>query len=122
MTVDPTKVVPMGAWEQIAVVIVFAILIGGLGWLLVNKFSKAIAEINAHYTQAQKDSNVQWQQYFDARSEASNLVNQQIVQQLTGLTSAIADLAHRFDAHDQWERMMQQQDETTPAPRKRARS
>lgn len=116
---DPTKLVPMSAWDQIAVIVVFAFLLAGLGWILVKIFTKAIADINAHYAILLEKTNTQWQQYFDARSETSNLVNKQIVAQLGELTQAVGDLTHRFDSHDQWERQLQEQAEAPTVVRKR---
>jgi predicted PurR-regulated permease PerM len=116
---DPTKLVPMSAWEQIAVIIVFAFLLGGLGWVLVKVFTKSIADINAHYALLLEKNNTQWQQYFDARSETSNLVNKQVVTQLSELTKAVADLTNKFNSHDQWERQLQDQSEVPTVMRKK---
>lgn len=119
MIVDPTKLVPMSAWEQIAVIVVFAFLLGGLGWVLIKMFTKAIADINAHYASVLEKTNEQWQMYFDARAETSNLVNQQIVTQLGSLTEALGDLTKRFDSHDQWERQLQDQSDAPTVVRKK---
>lgn len=108
---DPTELVPMSAWDQIAVIVVFAFLLGGLGWVMVKIFTKAIADINAHYAMLFDKNNLQWQQYFDARSETSIMVNKQVVAQLGELTKAVADLTSKFNYHDQWERQLQDQAE-----------
>lgn len=98
--------VPVSVWEQIAVVIVFAFLLAGLGWILVKVFAKAIADINSHYALLIEHNNNQWQKYFDARSEASQIVNQQIIGQLEGLTAVVKELAKDFAEHDTLERQM----------------
>lgn len=92
--------VPLSVWEQISVVVVFAFLMAGLAWLMVRAFSNAVADINSHYAEIIKASNLQWQQYFDARSETGRLVNNQIVEQLKNLTESIMELSERHDGHD----------------------
>jgi predicted PurR-regulated permease PerM len=96
--------VPLSVWEQISVVIVFAFLLGGMGWFLVKMFSKAIAEINAHYATIVTNNNSQWQKYFDARGEIDKIVSEQIVKQLEGLTKIVGRLVSDFEKHDQMER------------------
>ena len=93
-------IVPVSVWEQISVVVVFAFLMAGLAWLMVKAFSNAVADINSHYAEIIKASNLQWQQYFDARSETGKLINTQIVEQLKSLTNAITELSERHDLHD----------------------
>ena len=96
--------VPATVWEQIPVIIVFSLLLAGLGWLLVKLFSKSIADINAHYAAIIKSNNEQWQKYFDARTDSDRLVSDQVVKQLQGLTAVVEKLVADFDAHDQMER------------------
>jgi predicted PurR-regulated permease PerM len=96
--------VPVSVWEQIAVVIVFAFLLAGLGWVLVRLFIQAIADVNAHYSQLLKDTNVQWQQYFDARAESSNQVSKQMMERMDDVASILANLVSDFEAHDRFER------------------
>lgn len=96
--------VPVSVWEQIAVVVVFAFLLGGLGWLLMKIFSRAIADIHAHYASIVTNNNAQWQKYFDARGETEKLVNEQVIKQLEGLTNVVTRLVSDFDKHDQMER------------------
>ncbi len=93
--------VPVSVWEQIPVVIVFAFLLAGLGWLLVREFSKAIADINNHYAGIVRQNNEQWQKYFDAKDENNRLVNEQVVKQLGELTHAIRELISDLRDHDQ---------------------
>jgi predicted PurR-regulated permease PerM len=93
--------VPVSVWEQIAVVIVFAFLLAGLGLILVKVFAKAISEINAHYAKIVDSTNEKWQKYFDARSETNQMVNAQVISQLAGLTKAVEKLASDLEAHDQ---------------------
>lgn len=92
--------VPVSVWEQIPVVIVFAFLLAGLGWLLVKVFSKAVAEINAHYAEIVRQNNEQWQKYFDAKDENNRLVNQKVVERLEELTNVIKKLVDDLDSHD----------------------
>lgn len=111
--------VPVSVWEQIAVVIVFAFLLAGLGWVLVKVFSKAIADINSHYALLIKQNNEQWQMYFDARSESNQLVNQQIIEQLEGLTKVVKELAKDFAEHDTLERQVLADLSERPRPAKK---
>ena len=96
--------IPVSVWEQIAVVIVFAFLLAGLGWILVRLFTQAIADINAHYTRLIKESNQQWQQYFDARAEASSLLSQQLLERMDMVGCRLLNLSTDFEAHDRLER------------------
>ena len=108
-------VVPVSVWDQIAVVVVFAFLMAGVGWIIVKIFSKAIADINQYYAtmvesnnqqfaKALFENNKQWQLYFDARSESNKLIENQMVEKLSGLTNVISTLDSRFAAHDLMER------------------
>jgi len=99
-------VVPVSVWEQISVVIVFAFLLAGLAWLLMKSFSKYVADINANYASIIKTSNEQWQKYFDARSDTSKLVNDQMIEKLERLTGVIQGLVSDFERHDLLERRM----------------
>ena len=107
--------VPVSVWNQIAVVVVFSFLLAGIAWLMMKAFSKAISDINKYYaTMVEKnnsqfftsllENNKQWQLYFDARSATNKLVDDQIVEKLEGLTSAISKLNADFENHDQMER------------------
>ncbi len=91
--------VPVSVWEQIPVVVVFAFLLAGLGWLLVKVFSKAVAEINAHYSEIVRQNNEQWQKYFDAKDENNRMINQKVVERLEELTNVIKRLADDLNAH-----------------------
>lgn len=108
-------VVPVGVWDQIAVVVVFAFLMAGVGWIIVKIFSKAIADINQYYAamvesnnnqfaKSLLENNRQWQLYFDARSETSKLIEDQLVDKLEGLTKVIVNLDANFQQHDLMER------------------
>jgi hypothetical protein len=96
--------VPVSVWNQIAVVVVFSFLLGGIGYFMVKMFSKAIADINMHYSTIVKENNEQWQKYFDARSEVYQLVNKNVLKQMEDLTKAITDLNTDFREHDRMER------------------
>ncbi len=103
--------VPESTWNQIGVVIVFAFLLSGVGWVIVKVLigsitqmnvdhSKAVSEINNHYSVLIKEVNAQWQLYFDARSRNTEIIDGQIVTQLQNLTDAIKQMSERHDAHD----------------------
>lgn len=92
--------VPVSVWEQIPVVIVFAFLLAGLGWLLVKVFSKAVAEINAHYAAIVRQNNEQWQKYFDVKDESNRMINEQVVEKLEELATVISKLVEDFRDHD----------------------
>ncbi len=96
--------VPVTVWEQIPVIVIFALLLAGIAWLMVKVFSKAIADINSHYSSIIQNNNEQWQKYFDARSENYRLINEKVLLQMEGLTTAIGEFHEEFKAHDQMER------------------
>ena len=96
--------VPVSVWEQIPVIVIFALLLVGIAWLMVKVFSKAVADINSHYSAIIQANNEQWQKYFDARSESYQLINQQVLKQLEGLTNAVELLTDNFGRHDLMER------------------
>lgn len=96
--------VPVSVWDQLAVVVIFAFLLAGISYFTVKMFSKAIADINAHYSLIVKENNDQWQKYFDARSENYHLVNKNVLTHMENLTKAITDLNTAFSAHDAMER------------------
>ncbi len=96
--------VPVTVWEQIPVIIIFAFLLAGGAWLMVKAFKEAVADINRHYSSIIEQNNKQWQAYFDARSDANKMVDEQIISQLSGLTQAIEVLSRKFQEHDLMER------------------
>lgn len=96
--------IPLSVWEQIPVIVVFAILLACVAYFMVKMFSKAIADINKHYAEIISNNNAQWQTYFDARSESDRLVSGQIVKQMEGLTKVVGELVSNFELHDQMER------------------
>lgn len=96
--------VPVSVWDQLAVVVIFAFLLAGISYWTVKMFSKAIADINVHYSTIVEKNNDQWQKYFDARSEIYQLVNKNVLTQMEELTKAITDLNTDFRAHDAMER------------------
>ena len=96
--------VPLSVWDQLAVVVIFAFLLAGIGYFMVKMFSKAIADINLHYSSIVEKNNDQWQKYFDARSEIYQLVNKNVLKQMEDLTKAIMDLNTDFREHDRMER------------------
>lgn len=96
--------VPVTVWEQIPVIVVFAFLLAGMAWLMVRAFSRAVADINAHYAAIIDSSNKQWQQYFDARSETNKMINDQLIEKLENLADVIDKLNTDFTKHDVMER------------------
>ena len=107
--------IPVSVWDQIAVVIVFAILLGGMGWFGAKLFiraikdvsaenAKAIREINAENAKVIGSVNIQWQRYFDARSESSNLLSQELTKRMDEIAQILGGLVKDFSSHDQMER------------------
>jgi DNA-directed RNA polymerase specialized sigma54-like protein len=95
--------VPVSVWEQIAVIVVFAFLLAGLGWILVKIFTGAIADVNAHYANLLKDTNMQWQKYFDARAEASNSLAEKLTVRMDEIAHILSVLVSDFEKHDRVE-------------------
>ena len=123
--------IPESVWNQVGVVVIFSFLLAGIGWLLVKIFTGAIAQLNAqnakamaeihqHYSVLIKDTNTQWQLYFDARSKTTEIIDGQIVQQLKSLTDAITDMSDRHERHDTMVRnaLDQMADKRKPLSRK----
>jgi predicted PurR-regulated permease PerM len=102
--------VPVSVWEQISVVIVFAFLLAGLGWVLVKMFTSAIADVNAHYANLLKDTNAQWQKYFDARSDSTNAISQQMMSRMDEIAKILGGLVSDFEVHDAMERQVHEND------------
>jgi len=117
--------VPVSVWEQIPVIIVFSILLGGGAWLLVRSFTNsvseisrtytaAIAEINKHYAGIVDTSNKQWQMYFDAKNETSKLVADETISRISELTTSIQNMNSQMtdnhqkmvDAHEEHDMMI----------------
>jgi len=96
--------VPVSVWDQIAVVVVFAFLLTGLGYLIVKIFISAIADINAHYASLLKETNKQWQVYFDARMETSNEISRDLTERMNQMTAILNQLVADFHRHDDMER------------------
>jgi len=96
--------IPTPVWEQIAVVIVFALLLSGMGWIIVRIFTQAIADVNRHYAALLVETNKQWQAYFDARSESSNLLAEQLTQRMDQIAKILSGLVSDFKTHDLLER------------------
>lgn len=92
--------VPVSVWDQIPVIVVFSFLLCGGAWLMVRAFSKAVADINAHYASIIERNNAQWQMYFDARSATSKVIDDQVVDKLEKLTGVIEKLTEDFAKHD----------------------
>jgi hypothetical protein len=111
--------VPVTVWEQIPVIVVFSFLLSGGAWMMLKAFSKAIADINAHYAAIIESSNKQWQVYFDARSATNGVVNDQMVEKLEKLTVVIEKLTNDFERHDAVELGLLQRIASARAPRRK---
>lgn len=109
--------VPVTVWEQIPVVVIVVLLLAGIVSWMVRAFSAAVADINKHYAglvenitaqyvESNKTTNENWQKYFDARTETSRLVYDQIVTDLERLAELIENLTAKFEKHDALERQM----------------
>lgn len=96
--------IPVTVWEQIAIVIVFAFLLSGMGWVIVKVFTKAISDINQHYAGLLTETNKQWQNYFDARMEASNLLYEKLASRMDEIARILGALVKDFEDHDVMER------------------
>jgi hypothetical protein len=107
--------VPISVWQQMGIVVLFTLMLAGIGWLAFKAFSGAIAEankafiqsiaeVNRYYAGIIEKNNVQWQLYFDARSESSKLVNDNIIEKLEKLAGVIEKMDANFTAHDVMER------------------
>jgi len=97
MTAD---VIPIGVWEQISVVVVFALLLSGVGYVLVKMFTKAIADINGHYARLFADQNMSWQKYFDARSESTAMMTAKLTERMDDIAKLLSSLIDNHDKHD----------------------
>lgn len=115
--VEAIKAIPASVWDQLGVVLVFVFTLGTIGYWLVRKFTEAIAEINSHYGKIVTDINNSWQRYFDARMEATALINQETITKLAELSKAVRELRKDFDSHDQWERQVVQDQPERQLPR-----
>jgi rubrerythrin len=96
---DP-DVIPIGVWEQISVVVVFALLLSGVGYVLVKMFTKAIADINGHYARLFADQNVSWQMYFDARSESTAMMTVKLTERMDDIANLLRGLIEDHEKHD----------------------
>jgi hypothetical protein len=92
--------IPVSVWDQIGVVVVFAFLMAGLGYVVVKVFTKSIADINAHYAVLLKDTNHQWQIYFDARTEASTQISHALTDRMDQIGEILGQLVKDFERHD----------------------
>jgi ABC-type multidrug transport system fused ATPase/permease subunit len=102
--------VPVTVWEQIPVVVLFALLLFatviGPVWFIARAFTKAIADINKYYAEIIQSNNSQWQAYFDARSESSRMLNTQLAERLDNVATILKKLVHDFELHDEMEKQL----------------
>lgn len=110
--------IPVPVWQQLGVVIIFAMLLAGMAWLGLREFSKVtenisksytmqIEKITDNYAKQTESSNTQWQRYFDAKNATMDVYNSEILEKMsdlardmTNLTTEIGKLAVSQDMHD----------------------
>jgi len=92
--------IPTPVWEQLGVVVIFALLLSGMAWLMIREFSKAVEKISDSYSKQAEESNKQWQQYFDAKNAKNDLINDEVIEKLTILAIEIQKVVVAQDTHD----------------------
>jgi len=92
--------IPTPVWEQLGVVVIFALLLSGMAWLMIKEFSKAVEKISDSYSKQTEESNKQWQQYFDAKNAKNDLINDEVIEKLTILAIEIQKVVVAQDTHD----------------------
>ena len=92
--------IPTPVWEQLGVVVIFALLLSGMAWLMIKEFSKAVEKISDSYSKQAEESNKQWQQYFDAKNAKNDLINDEVIEKLTILAIEIQKVVVAQDTHD----------------------
>jgi len=92
--------IPTPVWEQLGVVVIFALLLSGMAWLMIREFSKAVEKISDSYSKQAEESNKQWQQYFDAKNTKNDLINDEVIEKLTILAIEIQKVVVAQDTHD----------------------
>jgi len=84
--------VPVSVWEQIPIIIVFSILMAGLGWVFMKLFSRQIDKTHEMYSKRIDESNQQWQRYFDARAEGFLKMSADMEKRLDHLAAVLEEL------------------------------
>jgi hypothetical protein len=92
--------IPTPVWEQLGVVVIFALLLSGMAWLMIKEFSKAVEKISDSYSKQAEESNKQWQAYFDAKNAKNDLINDEVIEKLTILAMEIQKVVVAQDTHD----------------------
>jgi predicted PurR-regulated permease PerM len=92
--------IPPTVWDQLGVVVIFALLLSGMAWLMIKEFSKAVQKISDSYSKQAEDNNRQWQAYFDAKNEKNDLINEEVIEKLTTLAIEINKMIIAQDTHD----------------------
>ena len=85
--------IPLPAWQQISIVIVYSILALGLGLGLLRIAERAFTTTTHAFGNQLAASNRQWQQYFDDRTASLTATNQEILALLRALQQALAPAA-----------------------------
>lgn len=84
--------VPVSVWEQIPIIVVFSILMAGLGWVFTKLFSRQIDKTHEMYSKRIEESNQQWQRYFDARAEGFLKMSAEMEKRLDRLAAVLEEL------------------------------
>lgn len=84
--------VPVSVWEQIPIIIVFSLLMAGLGWVFTVLFSRQIDKTHEMYSRRLSENNEQWQKYFDSRAEGFLRVSEGLEQRLDLLAGVLEEL------------------------------
>lgn len=85
----PTTTIPLTAWEQIGVVVIFTLLVLGLAFtmskILVSGYLSALNGINNSFSDVIKQNDARWKIFLDTQLEADNERTRQFVIELKGL-------------------------------------
>lgn len=84
--------VPVSVWEQIPIIVVFSLLMAGLGWVFTVLFSRQIDKTHEMYSRRLAENNEQWQKYFDNRAEGFLRVGEGMEQRLDSLAGVLEEL------------------------------
>ena len=85
--------IPLPAWQQISIVIVYSILALGLGLGLLRIAERAFTTTAQAFGNQLAASNRQWQQYFDDRTASLTTTNQEMLALLRALRQSLTPAA-----------------------------
>lgn len=80
--------IPLPAWQQISIVIVFSFLALGQVWGVLRMAERAFGAAADSFGRQLDSSNRQWQAYFDARAEAAAQTQAELLRLLRQLANA----------------------------------